>query len=766
MRHRPGRATRGAVGEYGDNCLPRLRSYFAELEAGAERETEVKVILLGNGRVGKTQLCRRFRGEEFDRSIPSTHGVELWRRPLALRVEGEELTFHVNWWDFGGQDVYHGTHALFLRSRAIFLILWAPHLENRYEFEENGIPLRNQPLAYWLDYVRSLAGEESPVILVQSQCESFAQEQEPPTRAEGFAFHRCCAFGARPEEPFGREALETHLREAIRYLQEQNGALEIGRGRAEVRRRLYALKAEDQARPAAERRNRTLSLEEFRGHCEEVGGIASVAHALHYFHQTGVVFYQEDLFAERIVLDQSWALAALYTVFHRAKVLPMLRERGLFTRQDLEGLVWQGRPEGEQRLLLSLMVSCGICFVHDGAYTAEPTYLAPDLLPPYEAAAQRPWRLSWKAGLEPVTLRLEYRFLHQALVRGLMSLIGREAQDLAEYWKYGFWLYEAETQSQLLVSQEDAATDAQPGAGALVLQAHGQEPERLLRRVRKVIGELKIGEEPRELLTLGGATVAREELAHALGSQVRTTRGEAVDARPFEAFWRGERWQAEPREEAGSAGIRAAALPGAVIPTSPGPEVYLSYAWGDTRSRKGRLRDEVVNQLEKALQDDGFTVRRDRGEIQPGQLISPYMDRLSRGNQVVVILSEKYLRSPNCLYELYRIWQRCQGDPHQAVEHVVPIVLPGVKIGSALERSKHSDYWESQFEANQALLARRGTRLGQKSFAEVRLTEAFAQDIDDILAFLNDVLMPRKLEAHLDNGFEAVRQALWRRLAR
>jgi len=36
--------------------------------------------------------------------------------------------------------------------------------------------------------------------------------------------------------------------------------------------------------------------------------------------------------------------------------------------------------------------------------------------------------------------------------------------------------------------------------------------------------------------------------------------------------------------------------------------------------------------------------------------------------------------------------------------------------------------------------------------------------VDDILVFLQDVLMPRKLEAHLDDGFQAVREALRRRI--
>jgi len=92
-----------------DNCLPRLRTYFSELDLGAETENEVKVILLGNGRVGKTQLCRRFRGQPFDESVQSTHGVQIWRKELRIQTGGQEQAFQVNWWDFGGQDIYSAT---------------------------------------------------------------------------------------------------------------------------------------------------------------------------------------------------------------------------------------------------------------------------------------------------------------------------------------------------------------------------------------------------------------------------------------------------------------------------------------------------------------------------------------------------------------------------------------------------------------------------------------------------------------------------------
>jgi len=326
-------------GKWDDNCLPRLRAFLTEVDLAAEPENEVKVILLGNGRVGKTQLCRRFRSEPFDEAVPSTHGVQIWREELRLQAGDQGQVFQVNWWDFGGQDIYHGTHALFLRSRAVFLILWSPHLENRDEYEENGIPLRNQPLSYWLDYVRSLAGEDSPVIVVQSQCDTSSDRRSDPPRPAGAGFFECCAYSAKKDR--GRETLENYLREAIRHLIDRTGTLQIGRGRARVRQQLYDWRKKDQPLKPEERQHRNLSLAEFRSLCDQDGGIVSWGHALDYFHQTGVVFYQWDLFSDRIVLDQNWALDAVYSVFHRGKTVPWLRDSGRFTREDLAATVWQ-----------------------------------------------------------------------------------------------------------------------------------------------------------------------------------------------------------------------------------------------------------------------------------------------------------------------------------------------------------------------------------------------------------------------------------------
>jgi internalin A len=104
---------------------------YEDLKSGQRIDAEVKVLFLGNGGVGKTQLCRRLRDLEFDPSVPTTHGIQLGE--MALELDGFQEPVRLNLWDFGGQDIYHGSHTLFLHGQTVFLILWTPELDRSGE---------------------------------------------------------------------------------------------------------------------------------------------------------------------------------------------------------------------------------------------------------------------------------------------------------------------------------------------------------------------------------------------------------------------------------------------------------------------------------------------------------------------------------------------------------------------------------------------------------------------------------------------------------
>ena len=128
-------------------------AYLRERLAAGRREWISKLLVVGEGGVGKTCLLRALRGEPFDEHFETTHGIDI--TPLELGHPTETgVTMRLNCWDFGGQEIYHATHQFFLTNRSLFLLAW----NARHGYEQG-------KLHYWLDAIEALA-PESPVLLV------------------------------------------------------------------------------------------------------------------------------------------------------------------------------------------------------------------------------------------------------------------------------------------------------------------------------------------------------------------------------------------------------------------------------------------------------------------------------------------------------------------------------------------------------------------------------------------------------------------------
>ncbi|MBM7864451.1 COR domain-containing protein [Lentzea nigeriaca] len=113
--------------------VPALLSYLRSLEDSAP-QYEAKVLLVGEGGVGKSSLIAALRDDEFVHNRPTTHGIEIGRLDLPHPELDARLT--LNTWDFGGQEVYRITHQFFFSRRALYLCVWKPRegqLENGVE---------------------------------------------------------------------------------------------------------------------------------------------------------------------------------------------------------------------------------------------------------------------------------------------------------------------------------------------------------------------------------------------------------------------------------------------------------------------------------------------------------------------------------------------------------------------------------------------------------------------------------------------------------
>ena len=325
-----------------------------------------------------------------------------------------------------------------------------PESEVTQFHDHGGFTFRNQPLGYWLAYVGSLGGRNSPVLVIQAQCDRPEDERAslplPPGALDAFPFQKPLRFSAKTDR--GRASLDEALADAVTWLRRNQGVDKIGKGRAEVKARLEAMRDDDAGRLPAERRHRLVTQAEFLSLCEQAGNISSPDALLDYLHNCGTVFYRQGLFGDRIILDQAWALDAVYAVFDRARSYRNLqRYRGRFTRSDLGQWIWdaEGYAPEEQELFLSLMQQCGICFrlaMGRRREGIESEYIAPDLLPGREdleiaSELQQKWDERCDAHAT-----LTYELLPPGLMRALISQVGSEAGLAAEYWRDGFYFYD------------------------------------------------------------------------------------------------------------------------------------------------------------------------------------------------------------------------------------------------------------------------------------------------------------------------------------
>ena len=111
-----------------------------------------KLLVVGQGGVGKTCLLRALRGEKFTPQ-DTTHGIEVVSLNLP-HPRNAGVSMQLNGWDFGGQEIYHATFQFFLTNRSLFILAW----NAQHGFEQG-------KLYYWLDAIRARA-PESPILIV------------------------------------------------------------------------------------------------------------------------------------------------------------------------------------------------------------------------------------------------------------------------------------------------------------------------------------------------------------------------------------------------------------------------------------------------------------------------------------------------------------------------------------------------------------------------------------------------------------------------
>ena len=394
-------------------------NYFTEVAHtdAVDHLFEAKLLLVGEGRVGKTSVRKSLSIPNYElEDEQTTEGIDIQQWCIPYSETSLDQDFYLNIWDFGGQEIYHATHQFFLTKRSLYLLVTESRKEDRHE-----------DFYYWLNIVRIL-GENSPVILVQNKCDQ--PTKALPIREYQEAFTSLTDVVNQPLvvscKSSHRDTIASLKRAIIRILTDKTLLSHVGTSLpkvwVDVRKALKNLLAQGKD---------YISYDGYEALCEQHGMDKDRAAFLSdYFHDLGVfLHFREDLqLADTVFLNHEWVTQGVYKVLDHQRVI---RQGGEFSTFDLRDIWSDARYTEKRRELVALMKRFELCYE-----LADGKYLAPQLLPVDEVPDL--WRL-WRDHTNNLRFEFQYKFMPKGI---LTRFIVKRHQDIYQrtHWRYGVLL--------------------------------------------------------------------------------------------------------------------------------------------------------------------------------------------------------------------------------------------------------------------------------------------------------------------------------------
>ena len=370
---------------------------------------EAKMLLVGQGGVGKTALARQLLHDlPPDSTQGKTEGVDIQKWSVTPAHAAEPIT--LNLWDFGGQGVYQATHQFFFTSRSLYLIV----INARTGEKESR-------LRHWLKLVGSLS-DNAPAIIVVNQ-----QDQHSLALNERELKHKysnllaiiptSCTTGA------GIADLRQTIIEALAQLPHINDQFPIA---------WFELKSQLEAMDG-----NYITYEDYQKFCANAGinSRADQRSWVQVLHQLGVVLnYQDEKYRHlegTHVLKPEWVTDGVYRILSDPHG-EIVANNGILTASMLDTVLDpDDYPRHQQHFIVEMMRKFELSFRIPHRHEQ---YLIPDLLPDNQPELSA-------IGFAPETAALHFQIHYTEFLPGsILSrfMVGMMASlDRRNSWRNG-----------------------------------------------------------------------------------------------------------------------------------------------------------------------------------------------------------------------------------------------------------------------------------------------------------------------------------------
>jgi hypothetical protein len=188
-------------------------------------------------------------------------------------------------------------------------------------------------------------------------------------------------------------------------------------------------------------------------------------------------------------------------------------------------------------------------------------------------------------------------------------------------------------------------------------------------------------------------------------------------------------------------------------------EVYVSYSWRDDKPKAGNP-EGLVTRLCRVLKEHHYRVIWDKEDCLYRESIDEFMKRIGAGKCIVTVLSDRYLRSENCMEELTLIFEN-----RDMKNRIFPLVLPGTRIFKPEERVVYLKHWSKKEKEAQALVIENIDHVSiEGTTSSQDLHRRISHSVDNILGQIAKKMNCGKFDELTDKDFLKLRESIDGRL--
>ena len=174
--------------------------------------------------------------------------------------------------------------------------------------------------------------------------------------------------------------------------------------------------------------------------------------------------------------------------------------------------------------------------------------------------------------------------------------------------------------------------------------------------------------------------------------------------------------------------------------------IFLSYAHADTN---------IANAVDAFLQNCGYEVKRDIRDVETWDSLRQFMQSIRKQDYAVLLVSDSYLRSDNCMYE---IMQLIKDDFYE--ERVLPIVIESNEITESMYSMEYRieiiKFWQERANKLKEYIQELDRENSAEIDSKYREIKLMAQNVSEFMeTFFNEKLL---ISLKVDNIEEVVEE--------